>query len=139
MAWQMRLEAAADRRGQTVWRRRNRGPRQSGWRSEACADITVVTVTFVTLRNGVLYRATVKDRASGEVLNWRLSKTKHADVHAYAANEAVARYGPTGFMGEIMKTDQGSQFAGADWITTLSEAGDVSRRMDVSDPKTTSP
>lgn len=32
---------------------------------------------------------------------------------------AVAKYGPP----EIMNTDQGSQFTGSAWITTLAEAG----------------
>ncbi|MEM6660735.1 MAG: DDE-type integrase/transposase/recombinase [Pseudomonadota bacterium] len=98
-----------------------------------------MTLTVVTLRNGVLYLAAIKDVATRKVLSWRLSKTLHADVRVDGVNEAIARYGPTGFMNEIMKTDQGSQFAGADWITTLSEAGDVPRCMDVSDPTTASP
>ncbi len=33
--------------------------------------------------------------------------------------EALARYGPP----EIMNTDQGSQFTGSAWITTLTDAG----------------
>ena len=36
-----------------------------------------------------------------------------------ALNEAIGKYGPP----EIMNTDQGSQFTGSDWITTLTEAG----------------
>ena len=35
-----------------------------------------------------------------------------------ALNEAIGKYGPP----EIMNTDQGSQFTGSDWITTLTEA-----------------
>ncbi len=36
-----------------------------------------------------------------------------------ALNEAIHRFGPP----EIMNTDQGSQFTGAAWITTLAEVG----------------
>ena len=43
----------------------------------------------------------------------------HADFCVDALNEAIARYGSP----EIMNTDQGSQFTGSAWITTLTEAG----------------
>lgn len=36
-----------------------------------------------------------------------------------ALNEAIAKHGPP----EIMNTDQGSQFTGSAWITTLTGAG----------------
>jgi putative transposase len=36
-----------------------------------------------------------------------------------ALDEAITKYGPP----EIMNTDQGSQFTGLAWITTLTEAG----------------
>ncbi|WP_339635809.1 integrase core domain-containing protein, partial [uncultured Sneathiella sp.] len=42
-----------------------------------------------------------------------------------ALQEAIARYGPP----EIMNTDQGSQFTGSAWITTLTEA-EVNISMD---------
>ena len=43
----------------------------------------------------------------------------HADFCVEALQEAIAKHGPP----EIMNTDQGSQFTGAAWITTLDEAG----------------
>ena len=43
----------------------------------------------------------------------------HADFCVDALNEAIARYGPP----EVMNTDQGSQFTGSTWITTLTKAG----------------
>jgi putative transposase len=43
----------------------------------------------------------------------------HADFCVEARKEAIARFGPP----EILNTDQGSQFTGSDWITTLTEAG----------------
>ena len=51
--------------------------------------------------------------------SWRLSNTMPADFCVEALNEAVAKHGPP----EIMNTDQGSQFTGSAWITTLTEAG----------------
>ena len=43
----------------------------------------------------------------------------HADFCVDALNDAIAKYGPP----EIMNTDQGSQFTGSAWITTLTNAG----------------
>ena len=48
-----------------------------------------------------------------------ISKASHADFCVDALNEAIAKYGPP----EIMNTDQGSQFTGSAWTTTLTEAG----------------
>ena len=79
-----------------------------------CADIT-----FVPVKNGFLYLGAIMDWATRKVLSWRLSNTMHADFCVEALNEAVAKHGPP----EIMNTDQGSQFTGSAWITTLTEAG----------------
>ena len=79
-----------------------------------CADIT-----FAPVRNGFLYLVAIMGWASRKVLSWRLSNTMHADFCVEALNEAIAKHGPP----EIMKTDQGSQFTGSAWITTLSETG----------------
>ncbi|OWU70478.1 integrase [Phaeobacter sp. 22II1-1F12B] len=79
-----------------------------------CADIT-----FVPVKNGFLYLVSIMDWATRRVLSWRLSNTMHADFCVDALNEAIAKHGPP----EIMNTDQGSQFTGSAWITTLTEAG----------------
>ena len=79
-----------------------------------CADIT-----FVPVRNGFLYLVAIMDWATCKVLSWRLSNTMHADFCVGALQEAIAKYGPP----EICNTDQGSQFTGSAWITTLSDAG----------------
>lgn len=79
-----------------------------------CSDIT-----FIPVKNGFLYLVAIMDWATRKVLSWRLSNTLHADFCVEALNEAVDRYGTP----EIMNTDQGSQFTGSAWITTLTEAG----------------
>jgi putative transposase len=79
-----------------------------------CADIT-----FIPVRRGFLYLVVVMDWATRKVLSWRLSNTMHASFCVEALDEAIAKHGTP----EIMNTDQGSQFTGADWITTLTEAG----------------
>lgn len=65
------------------------------------------------------------DWATRKVLAWRLSNTLDASFCVEALNEAIAKYGKP----EIMNTDQGSQFTGAAWITTLTDA-DVKISMD---------
>jgi putative transposase len=55
------------------------------------------------------------DWATRKVLAWRLSNSLDASFCVEALNEAIAKYGKP----EIMNTDQGSQFAGSAWITTL--------------------
>lgn len=78
-----------------------------------CADIT-----YIPVRHGFLYLVAIMDWATRKVLSWRLSNTMHASFCIEALEEAMAKYGPP----EIMNTDQGSQFTGADWITMLSDA-----------------
>ena len=58
------------------------------------------------------------DWATRKVLSWQLSNTLDASFCVEALNEALAKYGKPG----IMNTDQGSQFTGSAWITTLTEA-----------------
>jgi len=79
-----------------------------------CADIT-----FVPVRHGFLYLVAIMDWATRKVLSWRLSNTMHADFCVAALEEAIARFGPP----EIMNTDQGAQFTGSAWITTLTDTG----------------
>ena len=85
-----------------------------------CSDIT-----YIPVRRGFLYLVAIMDWATRKVLAWRLSNTLDASFCVEALKEAIAKYGKP----EIMNTDQGSQFTGAAWITTLTEA-DVKISMD---------
>lgn len=78
-----------------------------------CSDIT-----FIPVSRGYLYLVAIMDWATRKVLSWRVSNTMHADFCVDALKEAIAKYGPP----EIMNTDQGSQFTGSEWITTLTDA-----------------
>lgn len=78
-----------------------------------CSDIT-----YIPVRRGFLYLVAIMDWATRKVLSWRLSNTLDASFCVEALNEAIAKYGKP----EIMNTDQGSQFTGTDWITTLTDA-----------------
>ena len=52
------------------------------------------------------------------MLSWRLSNTLDAGFCVEALEEAITKYGKP----EIMNSDQESQYEGAGWITTLTEA-----------------
>ena len=65
------------------------------------------------------------DWATRRVLSWRLSNMLDASFCVEALEEAVATYGKP----EIINTDQGSQYTGAGWITTLTKA-DIKISMD---------
>jgi putative transposase len=58
------------------------------------------------------------DWATRKVLTWRLSNTLDASFCVEALEEAISKYGKP----EITNTDQGSQYTGSGWITTLTEA-----------------
>jgi putative transposase len=79
-----------------------------------CADIT-----YIPVQHGFLYLVAIMDWATRHVLAWRLSNTMDARFCIEALEETLDRYGPP----EIMNTDQGSQFTGSAWITTLTDAG----------------
>ena len=79
-----------------------------------CADIS-----YIQVKRGFLYLVAIMDWATRKVLSWRLSNTMDASFCKEALDVAITKYGPP----EIMNTDQGSQFTGSAWITTLTEAG----------------
>jgi len=85
-----------------------------------CSDIT-----YIPVKNGFLYLVAIMDWATRKVLTWRLSNTLDASFCVEALEEAIARYGKP----EIMNTDQGSQYTGTGWITTLTKA-DIKISMD---------
>ena len=74
--------------------------------------------SYIPVKNGFLYLVAIMDWATRKVLSWRLSNTLDASFCVEALEEAIARYGKP----EIMNTDQGSQYTGTGWITTLTRA-----------------
>ena len=78
-----------------------------------CSDIT-----YIPVKSGFLYLVAIMDWTTRKVLTWRLSNTLDASFCVEALEEAIAKYGTL----EIMDTGQGSQYTGAGWITTLSNA-----------------
>ena len=68
----------------------------------------------------------IMDWAKRKPLSWRLSNSLDASFCFEALEEAIVKYRKP----EIMNADQGSQYTGAGWIPTLTEA-DIKISMDV--------
>ncbi len=86
-----------------------------------CADIT-----YIPMERGHAYLVAIMDWHSRAVLAWGLSNTMDSGFCVRALKEAMSR---TGRRPKIFNTDQGSQFTGRDWISTL-EAHGIEISMD---------
>jgi putative transposase len=80
-----------------------------------CADIT-----YIPMARGHAYLVAIMDWKSRAVLAWELSNTMDSSFCVRTLKEAMRR---TGRKPKIFNTDQGSQFTGLDWISTLKENG----------------
>ena len=76
------------------------------------------THPYIPMARGFVYLFAVMDWATRKVLAWRLSNSLTADFCVEAVEEAIANFGRP----EIFNTDQGSQFASADFIKVLKTA-----------------
>lgn len=82
---------------------------------ERANHVWALDITYIPMARGFVYLVAVLDWASRRVLAHRVSITMEADFCVEALREAIARYGAP----EIVNTDQGSQFTGADFIDEL--------------------
>ena len=80
-----------------------------------CADIT-----YIPMSRGHVYLVAIMDWHSRAVLAWELSNTMDSSFCVGALKEAMRR---TGRRPKIFNTDQGSQFTGQAWISTLKASG----------------
>jgi putative transposase len=76
-------------------------------------------ITYIPMARGWVYLVAVLDWHSRRVLAHRVSITMEADFCIEALREAVARYGAP----EIVNTDQGSQFSGAEFVAEVQSIG----------------
>jgi putative transposase len=81
-------------------------------------QVWCANITYIPMRRGFLYVVAIMDWATRKVLAWRLSNTLDAGFCVEALQEALARFGAP----EIFNTDQGSQFTGVDFTSTLRDA-----------------
>jgi putative transposase len=76
-------------------------------------------ITYIPMARGWVYLVAVLDWRSRRVLAHRVSITMEADFCVEALNEAIVRHGAP----EIVNTDQGSQFSGADFVDAVKACG----------------
>jgi putative transposase len=82
-------------------------------------QVWAMDITYIPMARGFVFLTAVLDWHSRRVLAHRVSITMDADFCVEALQEAIAKYGPP----EIMNTDQGSQFTGAEFIGELRRNG----------------
>jgi putative transposase len=82
-------------------------------------QVWALDITYLPMKRGFVYLVAVMDWTSRRVLSWRLSNTLTADFCVEALEAAIAQYG----VPEIVNTDQGSQFAGEEFVCTVLESG----------------
>jgi len=80
-----------------------------------CADIT-----YIPMKHGHLYLVAVMDWYSRKVLSWKLSNTMDERFCVEALDEALSKAKK---MPDIVNTDQGSQFTGMAWVSTVEDHG----------------
>jgi putative transposase len=110
---------------EALYRRRNTSQRHAGHRIypyllrnlpiERPNHVWAMDITYLPMKRGFVYLTVVLDWATRRVLSWRLSNSMTADFCVEALEEAIQHYGRP----EIMNTDQGSQFTGSEFISTL--------------------
>ena len=80
-----------------------------------CTDIS-----YIPMARGYLYLTVIMDWYSRRILSWRLSSTMNTSFCLAALHEALKRTGKTP---EIINTDQGCQYASAEWIAAVESYG----------------
>jgi len=82
-------------------------------------QVWAMDITYIPMARGFVFLTAVLDWHSRRVLAHRVSITMEADFCVEALQEAIAKYGTP----EIMNTDQGAQFTGAEFIGELRANG----------------
>lgn len=86
---------------------------------ERANQVWALDITYIPMARGWVYLVAVLDWASRRVLAHRVSITMEADCCVEALREAATRYGAP----EIVNTDQGSQFSGAEFVAEVRRIG----------------
>ena len=79
----------------------------------------VVLITYIKIKDGMVYMAAIIDWYSKAILSWRISNTMDTDLVMGVLNVALSKYGKP----EIFNTDQGSQYTSYIHTQTLKYNG----------------
>jgi putative transposase len=80
-------------------------------------QLWVTDITYIRLRTEFVYLAVVIDRYSRKTIGWCLDRTLAARIAVTALEQAIARRQPP--PGVVLHSDQGVQFASADFVAVL--------------------
>jgi putative transposase len=86
---------------------------------ERANQVWALDITYIPMARGWVYLVAVLDWHSRRVLAHRVSITMEADFCVEALREAAARWGSP----DIVNTDQGSQFSGAEFVAEVARIG----------------
>lgn len=88
-------------------------------------QLWVSDITYIRLRRGFCYLAAVIDAYSRSVVGWHLSRNIDTELVATSLKKAIASRNPA--PGWVHHSDQGSQYAGGDYVKlVLSSGGQMS-------------
>ena len=82
-------------------------------------QVWALDITYIPMKRGFIYLVAVMDWATRRVLAWQLSNTLTADFCVEALETAMDLYG----VPEIVNTDQGAQFTGEEFVSTVLDSG----------------
>jgi transposase InsO family protein len=80
-------------------------------------QLWVADITYIRLRTEFVYLAVVIDRYSRKAIGWALDRSLSAQVAIVALQQAIERRQPP--PGVVHHSDQGTQYASADYIAVL--------------------
>ncbi|HEY6252714.1 MAG TPA: IS3 family transposase [Candidatus Angelobacter sp.] len=86
-------------------------------------QLWVADITYVRLEREFVYLAVVLDAYSRRVIGWALSRIVNSDLVVEALKKAIASRQPK--PGLVHHSDQGSQYASAEYVGLLEECGAV--------------
>lgn len=79
-------------------------------------EVWATDITYIPWKSGYVYLTAIIDWKTRAVLSWKLSNTMDVSFCLEALSDAVETAGKAP---EILNTDQGSQFTGAEWISAV--------------------
>lgn len=79
---------------------------------ERVNQVWQIDISYIPMRKGYMYLTAIIDVCSRMILSWSVTNTMGADVVVACVSEALGRHGKP----EIINSDQGSQFTGAEYV-----------------------
>lgn len=79
------------------------------------SQVWAIDITYIPMKQGLLYLTAIIDLYSRFIVGWKLSNTLDKETQTEALELAIQRYDKP----EIINSDQGSQYTSAHWVEYL--------------------